>query len=231
MGHLVICNSFGYINAYGFFEAYYVESLGLSSSVLAWPGSIQIFLALLGGVFSGRACDAGFLRAILAAGFFFQLLGIFSTSFCKTYWQILLAQGICQGLGNGMVFTPAVSTVATYFHKRRALAIALVSCGNATGGVIFPLLAQQLIPRIGFPWAVRVMGFVMMINMAVVLPIAKKRLPPRKSGPLVEWSAFKDIPWVLFVVSTFLMYLVLFFAMTYVSGSTSPVPTGPQLTL
>lgn len=217
MGHLVIFNSFGYINSYGFFEAYYVDSLGLSSSALSWPGSMQIFLAFLVGTFSGRACDAGYLRAVLAIGFSLQLLAIFSTSFCKTYWHILLAQGICQGLGNGMSFTPAVSTVATYFLKRRALVIALVSCGNATGGVVFPLLAQRLIPKIGFRWTVRIMGFVMMCNMAVVLVIARNRLPPRKSGPLVDMSAFKDLPWVLFVISTFLMFLALFFAVTYVS--------------
>ncbi|RDW74130.1 hypothetical protein BP5796_07572 [Coleophoma crateriformis] len=217
MGHLVIFNSFGYTNSYGFFESYYTSELGLTASTLSWPGSIQIFLAFLVGTVSGRACDAGYLRSVLALGFAFQLLSVFSTSFCTQYWQILLAQGICQGLGNGLSFTPAVSTVATYFLKRRALAIALVSCGNATGGVVFPLLAQQLIPRIGFGWTLRVMGFVMLFNMVIVLSIAKNRLPPRTSGPLIDMTAFKDVAWVLFVISTFLMFWVLFFAITYIN--------------
>jgi MFS family permease len=171
MGHLVVFNSFGYSNSYAFFESYYTGKLGLSAATISWPGSIQICLALLIGTLSGRACDAGYLRCTLAIGFALQLVSIFSTSFCSQYWQILLAQGIGQGLGNGISYTPAVSTAATYFLKRRAFAIALISCGNATGGVLFPLLAQQLIPRIGFGWTARIMGFVMMFNMALVLSI------------------------------------------------------------
>lgn len=216
VGHLVIFNTFGYFNSYGFFEAYYVDSLGLSDSTIAWPGSVQSFLSFLVGVGAGRACDAGYLRTLLIVAFVLQLIGVFSVSFATSYWQIFLAQGVCQGLGNGLAFTPAVSNVATYFAKRRALAIALISCGNATGGVAFPLIAQQLIPKVGFGWTVRIMGLVMLFNMAIILTLVRSRLPPRTSGAIIDMSAFKDLPWVLFVISTFLMFLVLLFALTYI---------------
>ena len=31
------------------------------------------------------------------------------TSLAKTYWQIFLAQGICEGIGMGTIFMPAVT--------------------------------------------------------------------------------------------------------------------------
>jgi len=46
-----------------------------------------------------------------------QLCGIFLTSWCKTYWQVLLAQGVCVGIGNGLVFVPSVALASTYFFK------------------------------------------------------------------------------------------------------------------
>jgi hypothetical protein len=33
------------------------------------------------------------------------------TSLCKEYWQVFLAQGVCGGLGLGILFLPAVGVV------------------------------------------------------------------------------------------------------------------------
>ncbi|RDW80164.1 hypothetical protein BP6252_04802 [Coleophoma cylindrospora] len=216
-GHLAIFNTMGYINSYGLFEQYYVSNLGLNSSDLAWPGSVQIFLFCLLATVSGRLFDSGYYRHILLFGFFLQLLGIFTTSFCTTYWQIFLAQGVTQGLGNGFVLCPTMSLVSTYFLKRRSVAIATVASGSATGGVIFPLIAQQLIPKIGFPWTVRVMGFVMLANMVIILALARTRIPPRKAGPVLELAAFKEPPYTLFICGMFCIFLALYFAFTYIN--------------
>lgn len=64
------------------------------------------------------------------------------TSLVSEYWQLMLAQGICQGLGSGLVLTPTTAVVATYFSKRRAVAMCGVSSESAIGGVIFPLIAR-----------------------------------------------------------------------------------------
>ena len=51
--------------------------------------------------FSGRALDAGLFMPTFALGCLIQVFGMFATSFCKVFWQLLLAQGICTGLGSG----------------------------------------------------------------------------------------------------------------------------------
>ncbi len=135
-----------------------------------------------------------------------QLLGIFMLSLCKTYWQVLLAQGICVGIGNGLVFVPSMTIVSTYFLKNRALAIGFAASGNATGGLVYPAIAECLLYKIGFGWTVRVMGFVMTGTMVIAAVFLQPRIPPRTSGPLVEWSSFREPPFAFFVTACFLVF-------------------------
>ena len=217
MGHLVLINSWGYLTSFGLFESYYIDSLGTTPSAISWIGSVQIFLVYFVGTFSGRALDAGFYQTILIIGSFLQVLAVFMTSISTKYWQVFLAQGICKGLGDGMLFCPTVSLVATYFSKKRALAMACTAAGGATGGIIFPLIAQQLLPKIGFGWTVRVMGFVILFNAAVAIVIARVRLAPRRLGPLIEWSAFREPSYSLYCVGMFFNLWAVYFAYFYVS--------------
>jgi Major Facilitator Superfamily len=218
MGHLVMINSWGYLTSFGIFQSYYTTYLGATPSAISWIGSVQIFLVYLIGTFSGSALDAGYFHTVLACGSFLQVLAVFMTSISTQYWHLFLAQGICKGLGDGLVFCPTISLVATYFSKNRVVAMACAASGGATGGIIFPVIAQQLLAEIGFAWTVRIMAFVICFNSAVVLSIAHVRLPPRRTGPLVEWSAFKELPYTLFCVGMFLNMWAVYFAYFYVSS-------------
>ena len=145
-----------------------------------------MFLLFAIGTFSGRATDAGYFRAVFVTGSLLQLLGIFMTSLCTEYWQLFLAQGVCTGIGNGLLFTPALACISTYFSKNRALALAIAASGNATGGMVFPAMVETLLPKIGFPWTMRALGFLMLSITSVTLALMKTRLPPRTSGPLLD---------------------------------------------
>lgn len=217
VAHLIMFNSWGYINSFGVFQSYYATTLAVSPSAVSWVGSVQIFLIFFVGAFSGRATDAGYYHHVLVAGSVLQVLGVFMTSLSTAYWQLFLSQGICTGLGDGLVFCPTIALLATYFAKRRAMAIAINAAGAGTGGIVFPLIARQLLSRIGFQWTMRTMGFVMLFNVVIILSLARTRLPPRKVGPFVEWSAWRELPYSLFCAGMFLIFWALFFAYYYVS--------------
>lgn len=219
MGHLVLVNGWGYLSSFGLFQVHYTSTLDATPSNISWIGSMQIFLVYLVGTFSGRALDAGHYHTVLALGSLLQIIAVFATSFAKSYWQVFLAQGICKGLGDGLAFCPTVSLVATYFTTRRSLAMAFTASGAATGGIIFPLIAQQLLPKVGFGWTVRVMGFVILFNAVISLALARVRLAPRKTGPLFEWSAFREPSYTLFCVGMFFNLWAVYFAYFYVSQS------------
>lgn len=53
MGHLVVFNTWGYINSFGVFQTYYVSALNQTPSAISWLGSIQIFLLFAIGSVSG----------------------------------------------------------------------------------------------------------------------------------------------------------------------------------
>lgn len=45
----------------------------------------------------------------------------------------MLAQGVCVGIGSGMVYVPSLAMVSISFVKHRALALATVTSGAAIG--------------------------------------------------------------------------------------------------
>ena len=219
-GHLMVFDTFGYIGSWGLFQAYYIDALDSSSSNVAWIGSLQLFLVFAIGTLSGRALDAGFLKVTVASGCALQIIAIFTTSVVGEYWQLFLAQGVCQGIGNGLTFTPMISLVSTYYSdKYRALAVSFVAAGAATGGMVFPSIGRQLLQSVGVGWTLRVMGFVFITNSAITLALIRPRVAARKSGPLFEFVAFKEIAFLLYTVGTFLALWGLYFAYYYVSIS------------
>lgn len=218
-GHLIVFNVWGYINSFGIFQSYYVTLLNRSSSDISWVGSLQIFFVYFLGTFSGRATDAGYLRLTLTVGLFLQVFGAFMTSISSTYWQLLLAQGVCQGIGDGLVFCPIVAVMSTYFTRKRTMAISTSASGAATGGLVFPAIAQNLLQRVGFGWTVRVMGFVLLFNSIIVLLLVRQRLPPRKTGPFIEWKAFTELSYTFFAFGTFFCFWAVYYAYDYVSSA------------
>ncbi|KAL7626540.1 hypothetical protein AAE478_003312 [Parahypoxylon ruwenzoriense] len=217
VGHLALFNTFGWFNSYGIFQDYYTAELNLPLSAVSWTGSVQVFLLACIGMFSGRMFDAGYYRSLIAIGSVLQLLAIFMASLATEYWQLFLAQGVCGGLGAGILYCPVIACVATYFSRRRALAIALVTSGGATGGIVFPVIAQQLPEKIGFPWTMRCMGFVVLFNATVMLIFARTRLPPRARGPLVEWAAFKELPYAFYTAGAFCLLWAVYLIYNYIN--------------
>lgn len=143
---------------------------------------------------------------------------MFMTSISTEYWQLFLAQGVCWGLGNGCLFCPALSITSTYFAKKKMVAIGICACGSATGGLIFTAMFQQLLPKLGYGWTIRAFAFVTTACLAVCNILARPRVPPRKTGPIVELAAFKEMPYTFFATGIFLTFWGVYFAFYYLSS-------------
>ena len=119
------------------------------------------------------------------------------TNICKQYWQILLAQGVCVGIGSGCLFVPSVAVVATYFTKKRALAIGIAVSENSIGGIILPITFRRLQPSIGFAWTTRILAFITLVLLLVAIAVMRTHLPPKPGRALFQSSALKSPPFVL----------------------------------
>jgi MFS family permease len=123
------------VNTFGAYQTYYQSGILSSSSPsdISWIGSVQAFLLMLVGALTGPIYDAGYFRALLSVGSFAVVFGFMMLSLCSTYWQVILAQGICVGLGAGCLFVPSVAILSTYFSTRIATAMGLAAAGSSLG--------------------------------------------------------------------------------------------------
>ena len=77
--------------------------------------------------------DMGYHQTLLITGGFLIVLGMMMLSLSTEYYQVLLAQGICVGLGTGIAYVPSLALVTASFSTRRAIAIAIVNSGISVG--------------------------------------------------------------------------------------------------
>lgn len=208
-GFVVFFNTWGMLSSFSVFQTYYEsgELFEASSSNISWIGSIQCFLVQLAGLISGPVYDRGYLRTLLVTGSFMVVFGLMMLSLCKEYWQALLSQAFCVGIGAGLLFVPTVSLIPTWFSTHMGLAIGIASSGSSLGGVIYPIVLNRLIAQVGFPWAVRSVAFIALATFAVPVLAFRMRIHPPKPRAILDWSAFTDVPFATFTLAVFFSFI------------------------
>ena len=139
-GWCCMYTSLGWINCIGVFQTIYEQDQlkTYSPSLIAWILSLQTFVMFGGAPIFGKLFDSYGPRYLLLAGTFFHVFGLMMVSLSTEYYQFILAQSLCSGLGASAIFYSSTNSIATWFKKNRALALGIASSGSATGGVITP---------------------------------------------------------------------------------------------
>lgn len=209
----------GILNTFGAYQTYYESGALFTSSAsdIAWIGTIQAVCVMIVGALSGPLYDRGYLRALLIVGGVLVVLGNMMLSLCHEFWQVILAQGFCIGIGAGCLFVPAVAILPTYFRTKLGLAVGLAASGSSMGGVIYPIVLYRLINQIGFAWSTRVLGFIALATLLVPVFAMKQRFKPPKARALWDATAFTDAPFAVFVFGTMLGFVGLYVALFFIS--------------
>lgn len=220
-GFFLFFNSWGLINAFGVFQSYYSRTLipHYSDSAISWIGSIEAFLLCCTTIFAGPIFDRGHARGLVFGGALLVVFGLMMTSLCRTYWQLMLAQGLCQGIGHGALFIVAIAIVPSYFSTKRSFAIGLAASGSSLGGVIYSIVFHRLVEYhgLGFAWATRVLGFIALATLTVPCACIKARTPPAPRKKLVDFDGFRELPFSLFNVASFVGFIGLYVPFFYIS--------------
>ena len=131
----------------------------------------------------------------------------------------MLSFGVCGGISASLLFNPALSAIGHWFCKRRAFATGVACTAGGLAGIAFSLIIQYLAPRIGFPWAIRVIAFVSAALFVVANICICKRLPPtRGASVLISFDLFRDINYTVTVVAVFCVEFAVFIPYTYISS-------------
>jgi MFS family permease len=215
----VFFNTWGVLNTFGVFQTYYETGVLFteSSSNISWIGSVQSYCLLLVGLIAGPIYDRGYLRALLSVGSFLIVFGFMMLSLCTTYWQAVLAQGFCIGMGAGLIFVPSLAVLPAYFSTRLGLALGLAASGSSFGGVIYPIVFYKLLQQTTFGWAVRTLGFLALATLSVPLFFMHQRSKPAKARAALDWTAFADLPFATFTASTMVGFIGLYVMLFYIS--------------
>ncbi|KAL6237844.1 hypothetical protein BDW75DRAFT_237898 [Aspergillus navahoensis] len=217
----ILFNIWGLAFAFGSFQTFYVLEFlpSTSTSAISWTGTIQSWLLIIGGLISGPLFDLGYYIHLISIGSFLSVFGIMMLSLATEYYQILLSQGICTGLGFGLLYIPSLTIVSRSFVQKRALALGIATAGAPAGGVIYTLMFEQLLPRVGFAWTVRVIGLVMLglyIAAGVMVSFTADRAKPASTATqaptarkrqLFDTAALKDLPFWSYTLANFFLYL------------------------
>ncbi|PLB44998.1 putative MFS monocarboxylate transporter [Aspergillus steynii IBT 23096] len=163
--------SVGFMNSFGLFEAHYAtdQLANESQSTIAWLGAIAIFFIFSVSVISGAIQDVLGPRLPMIIGAVGMVFALMMTSLCKEFYQFLLAQGVLLGISMALLVCPMLGLVGQYIKVKRGLALGIVISGSSLGGVIWPIVINQLLkkPNVGFGWTMRIVGFIMMPLLAL----------------------------------------------------------------
>ncbi|KAJ7911847.1 hypothetical protein B0H13DRAFT_2327979 [Mycena leptocephala] len=103
-------------------------------------------------------------------------------------WLTVLGASLVASATFGFVPCPAVC--AHRFKRRLAFAIGFTGAVSSLGGIIYPIMINRLIPRIGFGVALIVLSCFGIVSFAVKTRRPAKPLPPLSK--LLAFRAFRD---------------------------------------
>ncbi|KAI0968528.1 major facilitator superfamily domain-containing protein [Xylaria arbuscula] len=212
----VYLNTWGMLNSFGVFQTYYeLDALASQSPfAIGWIGSTQSALFFVASIIVGPLFDLGYFKSLLWIGTALLVISMFLLSVTSQFYQVLLTQSILFGFGAGCVFLPAPAVVAQHFDAHLGLAISIASVGSAVGGIVYPTIFTQLLAIIGFGWATRVIGFVVLGTSLLIIPM-KSKTKPTEARSVMDWAAFKDLPYMLLNLGLVFGFMGLYVVINY----------------
>ena len=144
-------------------------------------------------------------------------------SLCTQYWQLFLCQGLGLGLAQGILFNLAVSLPTHWFQRRRAFALGIQASGSSLGGAVLPIMANRLLGQIGYPWTMRIFGFMGLVTLTGSYFIMNTRIAPiatvhNGGWRRIQWfdfSSLRILSFDLFALGAAIIFLGLYNPFSY----------------
>ncbi|KAI1394198.1 MFS general substrate transporter [Hypoxylon trugodes] len=195
---------YGLINVAAVFESYFSTNqlVGYNSSTIGWIFSVYLFIVFFAGIQVGAVFDRYGPRWLVAV----------------EYYQILLAYSVLGGLGGALLNVPAYGVIAHFFKERRGFATGIAATSGSVGGIVFPIFMQAVIPKLGFAWTTRIIGFILLFLSVIANLLVRSRLPPsiHPLRVLPDWSLFRDLKFTFCCAGIWFMEWGIFTPLTYI---------------
>ncbi|KAF4951551.1 hypothetical protein FSARC_12882 [Fusarium sarcochroum] len=208
----------GLLNTLAVLQAYISKNEldGITESKAGWIFSCYAFFITAGGAQVGPIFDAHDIRVLILPGSIGVIACLIFMSVSTAYYHFLLSFGVLGGISASLLFTPSLSAIGHWFCKRRAFATGVACSAGGIGGIVFSLIILYLTPRIGFPWAIRVIALISLVLLIVANICLRKRIPPVEKARLyIDFGLFRDVKFAVAVAAIFLVEFAVFIPYTY----------------
>ena len=165
-----------------FIEPFEVE-FGWDRPVISFAFATCLFLYGFSGPFMAAFVDVFGLKRMMLYSMLILAIGLALTFVMQEEWQLILIWGVMIGIGSGLFLTVLSTQVANrWFHKKRGLAVGILTAATATGQlVLLPVLATLIQ---NYTWR-HATGLILVLSVIMFVAIALlMRSTPKEMGLL-----------------------------------------------
>ncbi|KAJ2758686.1 hypothetical protein H4S06_002589 [Coemansia sp. BCRC 34490] len=212
-GWLVVLGNFfilmmlvGVTNSFGvYLEVYSLHVFpDTPSSTLSWIGSLQFGMMCVFGVAAGVLVERYPSQLVVAVGGVFTGASLLIASACRSPVGLILTQGVMFGVSGSMLLIPAMSLPGQWMEKYRALGTGISIAGGSLGGLWLSFASRSMVSSIGWEWALRITGLLIVAISVCFSPLMKKRIHLARREKIIDFSALRNINFVVLFISTLL---------------------------
>lgn len=152
------------------------------ASTVALVHTSAMFGAAFGGLVLGRMLGRlGFFR-IAVFGTLATCVGLVCAANAESLGTMHLVYGLLiGGIGQGAFFSPLTVAVSQWFNRHRAVAIAVVACGQSVGGLVLPPVMRWGVEQIG--WRATLTCYGLLAGALLTACAFAFRRPPPEDAP------------------------------------------------
>lgn len=201
---MMLACTFGMMSTVGVLQSYWEthQLKNYTSSTIGWIPSIFIFLNLVLGLQVGPMFDRYGPRWIMLVGSVCYTLCIFLLGSCEEYYQFMICLAF-GGASSALVSTPGMAILSHWFCRRRGTATGIAMAGSSLGGITFPLILRKTLEKVGWGWALRILGLIIFVLLAIGNICVRSRLPMKARKGILDLRCFTDSRFIWTTVGAF----------------------------
>jgi MFS family permease len=195
--------AYGFWYSYSVFLVAFLREFGWSRSVVAGAFSLLVLGHGVSGPVLGWLVERFGPRVVIASGGVVLSASLFIGAHVSAVWHLYLTFGVLASMGvSAAGWVPAVVLIRGWFPARVGTAIGIASAGIGVGIFALVPLAQLLIDSLGWRWALRVLGtiIVLWIVPATLLLVRDSRQSTAGTPAAVDAAALARPHWRLATV-------------------------------
>lgn len=179
--HILLALTFGAAYSFGAFFTSIQSNFDAGRFSTASIFSFTALIYYVVGVFSGALSDRTSVRAVTATGIILLALGFFASSLLSSSLTLFLGSFcLLVGLGVGLIYVPAISTIQRWFVVYRSSASGIALAGTGLGTLVGPLAAEGLMRH--FSWQTTMQMYSVAIALVGLAAAASLRGRPEELG-------------------------------------------------